>query len=91
MSMQTTRQPGDKRFHPRVRPSGLMSKGAKVYADQKGAPLIDCTLIDISSGGACLETPGDVAIPARLIVMHGGVQKRGKLIWKKGRRFGVKF
>ena len=82
---------GDKRRFPRVRPSGLVSKGAKVYADQKGAALIDCNLIDISTGGACLETVGDAAIPARLVVVHGGVQKRGKVVWKKGRRFGVSF
>lgn len=90
MSMQTTGQ-REKRALARVRPSGAMSRNAKVYADQKGAPLIDCTLVDISSGGACLETANDVAIPARLVVMHAGVQKRAKLIWKKGRRFGVKF
>ena len=81
----------ENRRFTRVRPSGLVSKVAKVYADQKGAPLIDCNLIDISTGGACLETVGDATLPDRLIVVHGGVQKRGKLVWKKGRRFGVSF
>ena len=81
----------DKRRFTRVRPSGLVSKGAKVYADQKGAALIDCTLIDISTGGACLETVGDAPLGSRLIMMHGGVKKRARLVWKKGRRFGVAF
>ena len=75
----------------RVRPSGLVSKSAKVYADQKGAALIDCTLLDISTGGACLETVGDAPLGARLIMMHGGVKKRARLVWKKGRRFGIAF
>ena len=75
----------------RVRPSGLVSKSAKVYADQKGAALIDCNLIDISPGGACLETIGDAPVAAKLIVLHGGIKKNARLAWKKGRRFGVKF
>jgi hypothetical protein len=82
--------PENRRF-TRVRPSGLVSKVAKVYADQKGAPLIDCNLIDISTGGACLETVGDATVPAKLVMVHGGVQKRGKVVWRKGRRFGVSF
>ena len=79
------------RGYARVRPSGLVSRSAKVYADQKGAALIDCTLIDISTGGACLETAGDAPVAARLVFMHGGVKKRARLVWKKGRRFGVIF
>ena len=81
----------EKRRFTRVRPSGLVSRAAKVYADQKGAPLIDCNLIDISTGGACLETVGDATVPAKLVMVHGGVQKRGKVVWRKGRRFGVSF
>ena len=81
----------EKRRFTRVRPSGLVSKVAKVYADQKGAALIDCNLIDISTGGACLETLGDATVPAKLVMVHGGVQKRGKVVWRKGRRFGVSF
>ena len=57
----------DKRRFTRQRPSGIVSKGAKVYADQKGAALIDCNLLDISTGGACLETVGDAAVPAKLM------------------------
>ena len=75
----------------RVRPSGLVSGSASVFGDQKGAPAISCRLIDLSSGGACLESQSDVPVPARLTFLHGGVKKRARLVWKKGRRFGVAF
>jgi len=75
----------------RVRPSGLVSASARIYEDKKGAPVIDCNVIDVSSGGFCLETVRDVAVPSRFILLHGGVKKRGRLVWKKGQRFGVAF
>ena len=81
----------DKRRSVRVRPSGLVSRKATIYADQKGASVIECTLIDISAGGACLETIREVQVPPRFILNHGGIKKRARLVWKKGQRFGVAF
>jgi hypothetical protein len=82
----------EQRRFARVRPSGLVSGSASVFGDQKGAPTISCRLIDISTGGACLEiAKDDVQVPARLTVLHGGVRKRARLVWKRGRRFGVAF
>jgi len=75
----------------RVSPSGLVSKAAKIFADQKGAPIIECRVVDLSPGGACLELMGEIEIPPKFVFLHGGVKKRARLVWKKGYRFGVGF
>jgi hypothetical protein len=74
----------------RVRPAGLVSKVAKIIVDQK-APVIDCTVIDISAGGACLEVCGQVQVPKRFVLFHGGTKKSCNIMWRNGRRFGVSF
>ena len=81
----------EQRRFARLRPSGLVSSSASVVGDQKGAPAIACRLLDISSGGACLETMSDAQVPAKLTFVHGGVKKRARMVWKKGRRFGLAF
>jgi hypothetical protein len=75
----------------RVSPSGLVSKTAKIFAEQKGSPVIDCYVIDLSPGGACLELTRDAEIPPRFVLLHGGVKKKGRLAWKKGYRFAMVF
>ena len=75
----------------RLSPSGLVSKTAKIFAEQKGAPVIDCYVIDLSPGGACLELARDAEIPQRFVLLHGGVKKKGRLAWRKGYRFAMVF
>lgn len=75
----------------RVSPSGLVSKTAKIFAEQKGSPVIDCYVIDLSPGGACLELARDAEIPQRFVLLHGGVKKKGRLAWRKGYRFAMVF
>ena len=74
----------------RIRPSGLVSKLGKIIVDQR-APVIDCTIIDLSAGGACLEVGSDAAIPRRFVLLHGGTKKKCSMVWKTGRRLGVSF
>jgi hypothetical protein len=83
-------KPEDRRA-VRVSPSGLVSKTAKIFAEQKGSPVIDCYVIDLSPGGACLELARDAEIPQRFVLLHGGVKKKGRLAWKKGYRFAMVF
>ena len=81
----------DDRRAARVRPSGLVSKTASIFADHKGAPVIECEVVDLSPGGACLQLMREAEIPERFIFMHGGVKKKARLGWRKGYRFGVVF
>ena len=78
-----------RRFH-RIRPSGLVPKTAIMFADLK-SPAINCIIIDISAGGACIEVPGAGNIPRRFTLNHGGTKKSCSLVWQRGRRIGVSF
>jgi hypothetical protein len=55
-------------MHPRrfarVRPTGKMSSVAKVIVGPR-APIIDCSIVDYSAGGACLEVCGQTKLPNR--------------------------
>lgn len=74
----------------RVRPSGKMSSMAKVIVGPR-SPIIDCSIVDYSAGGACLEVSGQTQLPSRFELLFGGTKKRCRVVWSAGRRFGVVF
>ena len=75
----------------RVKPSGMVSRVGKIIVDPK-KPTIDCNIIDLSAGGACLEiNDNDRLIPKRFVLLHSGTKKSCIVVWKIGRRFGVAF
>jgi hypothetical protein len=80
----------DNRRYLRVRPSGLVSKTAKILLAEK-SPSIDCHVVDLSAGGACLELSNPGTLPKRFVLFHGGTKKSCLLVWQTGRRFGVTF
>jgi hypothetical protein len=63
---------------------------AKIIIDPK-APVIDCGVVDISAGGACLQLPRQISLPPRFELLHGRTRKRCRLVWKAGWRIGVAF
>ncbi len=75
------------RRYSRIRPSGLVSKTGKLILDPK-APAVDCKIVDLSGGGACLELIVSVRLPRRFMVVHGGTRKHCSLVWQKDLRFG---
>lgn len=74
----------------RLRPGEKMSSEARLVVGPK-APVVACQIIDYSAGGACIELDGDVALPARFELIHGGVKKRCRVVWKRGPRIGLLF
>ena len=86
-SVNTMRE--NRRF-VRVRPAGLVSRVAKIILDPK-TPTIDCSVVDQSAGGACLEVDNGKTLPNRFTQFHGGAKKTCNLVWQKGRRIGVSF
>jgi len=78
------------RRYARVRPSGLVPRNAKIIIDSK-SPAIDCSVIDLSVGGACLDVAPQVAVPKRFVLLHGKTKKSCLVVWKSGRRLGVSF
>jgi hypothetical protein len=80
----------EKRRFARVRPAGLVSRNAKIIVPQQATP-IDCTVIDLSAGGACLDLADASRLPARFTLLHGATKKSCLVMWKKFRRVGVQF
>ncbi|WP_407174776.1 PilZ domain-containing protein [Bradyrhizobium sp. STM 3562] len=78
------------RLFARTRPEGRVSKAAKILFGPK-APVLDCTLIDYSAGGACLQLLTYADLPQRFEVLYGTTKKRCRLVWKRGLRIGVAF
>jgi hypothetical protein len=74
----------------RVRPSGQVAGVAKIIVDPR-APVIDCSVVDISAGGACLQLSSQISLPPRFELLHGRTRKRCRLVWKAGWRIGVAF
>ena len=82
-------QGSEKRRFARVRPTGLVSRTAKIILP-KGAP-IECTIVDLSAGGACLDLAEPDRLPQRFTLVHGATKKNCLIKWKKFRRIGVQF
>jgi hypothetical protein len=79
-----------KRLHVRVRPTGRISTAAVIILGPK-APVINCTLVDYSAGGACIELPVLTALPPRFELQYAGTRKRCRVAWRRGLRFGLAF
>lgn len=80
----------ENRRYSRVKPVGLISKTGKLVLAPR-APAIDCRVLDLSAGGACLELAGPLTLPRRFDFIHGGVRKNCHLVWQKNLRIGVGF
>ena len=78
------------RLYKRVVPSGQMSRTGKIILGPK-EPILTCTVIDYSAGGACLEVCGRSSMPDRFEFLYGGVKKKNRVVWRRGVRLGVAF
>ena len=67
-----------------------MSRAGTIIVDPK-KPVIACSVIDLSAGGACLEVDAHADIPKRFVFLHGGTKKKCSVVWQVGRRLGVSF
>ena len=73
----------------RVKPTGQVSNVGKIIVAPRD-PIINCTIIDYSPGGACLDV-GLIALPQRFELVWGATKKKCRMVWKRGRRAGVVF
>jgi hypothetical protein len=78
------------RLYQRVKPSGRVTKAGQIIVAPK-APVINCTIVDYSPGGACIEIFPMVPVPDRFDLLHGSVKKRARICWRRGIRIGVAF
>ena len=88
--MQVFQRPQNRRRFARVRPSGLVSRTGLIIVDPK-KPGIECTIVDLSAGGACIDVPDPNVLPKRFVLLHGKTKKSCLVMWKTRRRMGVQF
>lgn len=81
--------PQERRFN-RVKPSGNLSRSAKIIVDPK-SPVVACNIVDYSAGGACLEVVPRMSLPNRFELLYAGSKKKCRVVWVDGPRLGVSF
>jgi hypothetical protein len=50
-----------------------------------------CRVVDISRGGACIDADRAHERGEDVCFRRGGLQTKGKVVWSRGRRFGIRF
>jgi len=74
----------------RVAPRGLVPRIGKILLGPKTMP-IECHIIDLSAGGACLELPRAYDLPKRFEFLHGNTKRFCTLAWTRGFRIGISY
>ena len=80
----------DKRRSFRIEPKGLVPRVGKILLGPKMMP-IECRVLDLSAGGACLELPRAHDLPKRFEFLHGSTKRFCTLAWTRGFRIGVSY
>jgi len=86
--MEAKRDPyADRRSSPRKK---VLKSGKVIFNDSQS--MIDCTILDISEGGAKLEFPSRQVLPRTFVLQLGdGSVTRCEVRWAKDNFFGVRF
>lgn len=79
----------ERRF-ARVKPSGSLSRSGKIIVDPK-SPVVNCSIVDYSAGGACVEVAPGTSLPKRFELLYVGTKKKCRVVWTAGSRLGVAF
>lgn len=56
-----------------------------------GGGAISCTVRNLSDNGASLEVASPIGIPDSIVLALEGGGRRGRVIWRKEKRIGVRF
>jgi hypothetical protein len=86
--MMLERRSADKRRHPRQ----LTLRTAKIFHEGRAAA-IDCAIVNISEGGACILLSNPAAVPDafKLTIDRDGEIRGCSVAWRSGNRIGVAF
>jgi hypothetical protein len=80
----------EKRRWFRTKPHGLVPRTGKILLGEK-AEIIDCRVLDLSAGGACLELPKLYDLPKRFEFIHGRTRMICRVAWIRGYRVGIMY
>jgi hypothetical protein len=56
-----------------------------------GKAPVECHIVDLSAGGACLELSNTYDFPKRFEFLHGGTKRFCSLAWTRGFRIGISY
>jgi hypothetical protein len=71
----------------RVEPRGLVPRTGKLLVGS-AAP-IDCQVVNLSAGGACLKLSALAQLPKRFEFLHGTTRKLCQVVWQRGYLIGI--
>jgi hypothetical protein len=80
----------DKRRWIRIKPSGLVPRTGRILVAGSVA-VIECRVLDLSAGGACLEFSRRYDLPKRFTFLHGTSRTLCRLAWIRGYRAGIEY
>jgi hypothetical protein len=72
----------------RVEPRGLVPRTGKLVVGPDVAP-INCHVVNLSAGGACLKLSVLQRLPKRFEFLHGATRKLAQLVWQRGYLIGI--
>jgi hypothetical protein len=72
----------------RMAPRGLVPRAGKLLLGSNTAA-IDCQVVNLSAGGACLQLCELQKLPKRFEFHHGGTRKLAQLVWQRGYLIGI--
>jgi hypothetical protein len=76
----------DHRAHPRMR---TLKSGSLVLSDK--APKIECTVRNVSPGGACVQVSTTFGIPSNFDFILDGVRHHCRVAWMRETRIGIAY
>ena len=66
-----------------------------LMAADNGSIIGQCTMLDVSAGGARLKVDGDVTVPEQFVLflskIDGRLKRRCVIAWRKEKQIGVRF
>ncbi len=79
----------DDRRSLRVEPRGLVPRTGKLVLGPN-APPIDCQVVNLSAGGACLRLSAlPPQMPKRVEFLHGATRKLAQVVWQRSYLIGI--
>jgi hypothetical protein len=80
----------DKRRWYRAKPIGSTPRVGKILLGPD-IPRVDCRVVDLSAGGACLELLKPYDVPNKFEFLHGSTKRICYLAWRRGLYLGVSY
>jgi hypothetical protein len=74
----------------RTQPRAKTLKAAKILFNNHYS-VIDCTVRNLSSTGACLQVPTSVGIPETFDMMLDGITRPCRTVWRREKQLGIEF